>query len=43
MIMLDIHEITEKDKLFHFIDGFSQEATLEQQRRMFQNLMDIIP
>ena len=29
IIMLDIRDMTEKDKLFYFIDGLSHDATLE--------------
>ena len=32
-IMLDIRDMTEKDKLFHFLDGLSWDAAMELQRR----------
>ena len=37
-IMLDIHDMMKKDKLFYFINGLSQDATIELQRRKVQNL-----
>ena len=37
-IMLDIRDMTEKDKLFHFLDGLSREAAMELQRRRVQSL-----
>ena len=31
-IMLDIHDMMEKDKLFFFLDGLSRDAAMELQR-----------
>ena len=42
MIMLDIHDMNEKDKLFFFLDGLSREVAIELQRRRVQNLVDAV-
>ena len=41
-IMLDIRDMTEKDKLFHFLNGLSWEAAMELQRRRVQSLMEAV-
>ena len=41
-IMLDIYDITEKDKLFFFLDGLSRDTTMELQRRRVQNLANVL-
>ena len=41
-IMLDIRDMTEKDKLFHFLDGLSREAAMELQRRRVQSLTEAV-
>ena len=41
-IMLDIRDMTEKDKLFYFMDGLSREAAIELQRRRVQTLSDAV-
>ena len=41
-IMLDIRDMTEKDKLFYFLDGLSRDAAIELQRRRVQNLADAV-
>ena len=42
MIMLDIRDITEKDKLFFFLDGLSHDATIGLQRKRIQNLVNAV-
>ena len=37
-IMLDILDMTKKDKLFYFIDSLSWDVTIELQKRKVQNL-----
>ena len=39
-IILDIHEIIEKDKPFYFINNLSWQAIIKLQRRKVQNLTD---
>ena len=41
-IMLDIHDIMEKDKLFFFLNGLSCDAIIKLQRRRVQNLADVM-
>ncbi len=41
-IMLDIRDMTEKDKLFAFVAGLSREAAMELQRRGVQSLTDAV-
>ena len=40
--MLNIKDMTEKDKLFHFLNGLSWEATMELQRRRVQSLTEVV-
>ena len=42
MIMLDIHDMMEKDKLFFFLDGLSCDVAMELQRRRVQNLTNAV-
>ena len=40
MIMLNIWDMTRKDKLFYFINDLLQDAAIELQKRKVQNLVD---
>ena len=42
IIMLDICDMMENDKLFYFIDSLSQDATMELQRRRVQKLANMV-
>ena len=41
-IMLDIRDMTKKEKLFTFLDGLSWEAAMEVQRRRVQSLIEMV-